>query len=237
MTDWDDIYRAAEAAAEAAGLHLVRDESGLALAGGELALTADFVPDIRRLGAAELKRELLVRAALGRSGRPGGRDADGGPPRAIDATAGLGEDSLLLAAAGYYVDLYEANPVIAVLLKDALIRAGRVPELKAAASRMSLHFGDSIEAMRQLSFRPALILLDPMFPRRKKSGLVKKKFQLLQRLEHPCENEADLLAAACAAQPEKILIKRPAKGPCLAGAKPSYAIGGGTIRYDCIVCA
>ena len=44
-------------------------------------------------------------------------------PRAVDATAGLGEDSLLLAAAGFEVTLCEADPVIAVLLEDALTRA------------------------------------------------------------------------------------------------------------------
>ena len=38
--------------------------------------------------------------------------------KAIDATAGMGEDGFLLAAYGYEVTLYEQNPVIAALLKD-----------------------------------------------------------------------------------------------------------------------
>ena len=82
---------------------------------------------------------------------------------------------------------------------------------------------------------PELILLDPMFPARKKSGLVKKKFQLLQRLEQPCANEFALLQAAVAASPAKIIIKRPLRGSFLGGMKPSYSIEGSTIRYDCIV--
>ena len=46
-------------------------------------------------------------------------------PWAIDATAGFGEDSLLLAAAGFTVDLYERDCVIAALLKDAFGSRGR----------------------------------------------------------------------------------------------------------------
>ena len=34
-------------------------------------------------------------------------------------------DSLLLAACGYEVTMYEQNPVIAILLKDAIRRAKR----------------------------------------------------------------------------------------------------------------
>ena len=32
-----------------------------------------------------------------------------------------------------------------------------------------------------------------------------------------------------------MVIKRPAKGPYLAGIKPSYSIDGKAVRYDCIV--
>jgi 16S rRNA (guanine1516-N2)-methyltransferase len=80
-----------------------------------------------------------------------------------------------------------------------------------------------------------VILLDPMFPERQKSALVKKKFQLLQQLECPCTDEEELLQAAINAKPRKIIIKRPAKGPFLANRKPDYSISGKAIRYDCIV--
>ena len=89
--------------------------------------------------------------------------------------------------------------------------------------------------MKNLSFSPDLILLDPMFPGRQKSALVKKKFQLIQHLEQPCSNEEELLQAAIAAKPKKIIIKRPSKGPFLSGRKPSYSLDGKNIRYDCII--
>ena len=160
-------------------------------------------------------------------------------PVAIDATAGLGEDSLLLAAAGFRVHLFEYNPVIAALLLDAMERAREVPELREPVSRMELHVGDSIEAMHRpkdsIGCIPDLVLLDPMFPERQKSALVKKKFQLIHRLESPCMEEETLLNAAIAAGPGKILIKRPPKGPWLAGRKPGYSISGKAVRYDCIL--
>ena len=74
-----------------------------------------------------------------------------------------------------------------------------------------------------------------MFPERQKSALVKKKFQLIHRLESPCMEEETLLNAAIAAGPGKILIKRPLKGPCRARRTPGYSNYGKSVRYDCIL--
>ena len=159
------------------------------------------------------------------------------PLRAVDATAGMGEDALLLAAAGFEVTLFEYNPIIAALLQDTLRRAADLPELKEAVSRMTLICGDSTLAMPALDPAPDVILLDPMFPARSKSGLIKKKFQLLQQLERPCSDEDELLTAAMAVRPKKLVIKRPLKGPFLAGVKPGYSLSGKAIRYDCMTFA
>ena len=102
---------------------------------------------------------------------------------------------------------------------------------------MVLHEGDSIAAMKNLNDIPDVILLDPMFPEKQKSALVKKKFQLLHHLESPCEDEEQLLQAAIDVHPRKIVIKRPLKGTFLAGRKPDYSLKGKTIRYDCLVFA
>lgn len=208
------------------GLTLRRDERGLALVGAGMELRADLTAMTRRLRAGVLGRELLVRAA-----RVRGTEA----PTAIDATAGLGEDSLLLAAAGFSVTLFERDPVIAALLRDALERAADVPELAEAVGRMRLEETDSVTALRGLSAPPDVVYLDPMFPERRKSAAVRKKFQLLHMLERPCEDEEALLGAALAAGPRKVVIKRPPKGPHLAGVRPSYALTGKAVRYDVIV--
>lgn len=209
-------------------LILENTKEGLVLTDGTLSMKGDFTDMIPRLRPNNLNGEILVRAAKGKG-------AGGAGLFAIDATAGMGEDALLLAAAGFTVHLYEKDPIIAALLSDSVSRARNIPELSDAVSRMTVIEGDSIEALKHLDTHVDVILLDPMFPKREKSGLIKKKFQLIQQLEKPCDDEVELLEAAITAHPSKIVIKRPAKGPFLAGRKPSYSINGKSIRYDVLV--
>ena len=211
-------------------------DSGLALTDGDLELRADLTRMLPRLRQSNLERELLVKAAKVK--KPADVCADmaaGRILRAVDATAGLGEDSLLLAAAGFCVTLYEKDPVIAELLEDSLRRAAEIPELKETVSRMHLIRGDSIEGMRKMDHSPDVILLDPMFPERKKSAAVKKKFQLIHLIEKPCDNEEELFEAAVVPCPKKIIVKRPAKGSFLAGRAPGYSLKGKAVRYDVYV--
>ena len=240
------VCRDPKAVGETFGLALVPDADGLSLFDGKMS----------RLLPGKLPAELLVRAAKLR---------DPGPcPVAIDCTAGLGDDSLLLAAMGYTVHLFEYDPITAELL-DSALRKSQSSDSSGALSditnRMILHREDSLavlSAFRELPVRskgeettsgqdpepgafpyvtyaPDLIYLDPMFPARRKSGLITKKLQMLQMLENPCADESALLAAAVRANPRRIVIKRPLKGPFLAGIRPAYSIKGKAIRYDCIV--
>ena len=215
------------AGAEANGIYLRFGGDGISLCGRGGEIRADLSRMIPRLRKSNLSGEFLVRAAKIKN--------PGRTPTAIDATAGFGEDSLLLAAYGFEVTLYEYDPVIAAMLADSLRRAREIPELAEAVSRMTLHEENSIAAMRDMTDPPDVILLDPMFPERRKSALVKKKFQLLHLLESPCSDEKELLEAALSARPKKIIVKRPPKGPYLAGVKPSYSIPGKAVRYDCII--
>ena len=236
------------------------DADGLSLTDGDQAMCGDFTKLQKRLQYHNLTHELLVKAT-----KVKGREK----LRVIDATAGMGEDSLLLAAAGCEVTLFEQDPVIAALLQDTMRRALEEVALHEIVMRMQLVEGDSIHHLRKLGEaatgsdapeddaghacstlaasaatgndadtalkRPDVIYLDPMFPERQKSGLVKKKFQLIHYLEAPAENEEALMQAAIAARPFKIVVKRPAKGPYLAGLTPSYSLDGKAIRYDCYV--
>ena len=221
--------------ARAAGLELTGKSEGLTLTDGTMELGA-----------------VLGRLRPGRTpggGQNGGlvtaaRQNGSARPWAIDATAGFGEDSLLLAAAGFTVDLYEQDCVIAALLKDALDRAADEPALATAVARMRLHAGeDSVVGLRHTAELigqgeltvPDVVYLDPMFPERTKSAAVKKKFQLLHHLEQPCADEETLVEAALAVHPRKVVIKRPVKGPLLAGVKPSYQLAGKAVRYDVLV--
>ena len=222
------------------GLTLQQLPDGLTLTDGVNQLRVDFTHMLKRIRRGNLQQELLVRAAKIKK--------EEAMPVVLDATAGFAEDSMLLAAAGFYVILYERDSVIEALLRDGLLRASLIPELAPVVSRMKLYGKDSIEAMHRMAdmkermnlfleeeIIPDIIFLDPMFPKRQKSALVKKKFQLLQQLEQPCADETELLRAAMGVHPRKIIIKRPLKGPYLAGVKPDYSISGKSIRYDCLV--
>lgn len=255
-------------------LILHRTEQGLVLEKEKMSLRCDFLEMLPRIKPGKLQTELLVKAAKIKrkaavtesTKQAKNKDVQSeetndeypsDAPIAIDATAGLGQDSFLLAAAGFSVYMFEQDPIIAALLEDALDRAKSDPVLANIVERMHLFAEDSISALQRLgtslsrdeqmpqtsdsqpylTVKPDVIYLDPMFPERTKSAAVKKKFQLLHHLEHPCENEEELLGAAMNIQPRKIVVKRMAKGPFLAGKKPSYSIKGKSIRYDCYVYA
>lgn len=255
-------------------LVLHRTEQGLVLEKEKMSLRCDFLEMLPRIKPGKLQTELLVKAAKikrkaavtestkqAKNKDVQSEETNGeypsDAPIAIDATAGLGQDSFLLAAAGFTVYMFEQDPIIAALLEDALDRAKSDPALANIVERMHLFAEDSISALQRLgtslsrdeqmpqtsdsppylTVKPDAIYLDPMFPERTKSAAVKKKFQLLHHLEHPCENEEELLGAAMNIQPRKIVVKRMAKGPFLAGKKPSYSIKGKSIRYDCYVYA
>lgn len=205
---------------------LIQTEHGLALRTDDMELTADFDSMAGRVRPGRLKAELLVQAA---------RMRGNSSPTAFDATAGLGEDALLLAAAGFTVTLCERDATIAALLRDAMERGASDATVADALTRMTFIEGDSLEELAKLTVAPDVVYLDPMFPERTKSAAVKKKFQVLQQLEAPCDQQEELLRAALAVHPRKVVIKRPLKGELLAGFKPAYRIVGKAIRYDVIV--
>jgi len=91
---------------------LVQTPEGLVLKQGSLQIRGDFLRMLPRLRRGNLGGEQLVKAARIRDQKA--------PGTVFDATAGLGEDSILLAAAGWNVTMCEFDPVIAALLRDSL---------------------------------------------------------------------------------------------------------------------
>ena len=213
-------------------VELRETDAGLTLVGDSMELRCDFEEMLPRIKPGRLQQELLVKAAKIKGTQS---------PTAIDCTAGLGQDSFLLAAAGFTVRMFERDETIAALLEDGLTRAGNNPLISSVVKRMSLDRSDSLQYLESLAQSskqaPDVIYLDPMFPARQKSAAVKKKFQLLHVLEKPCDEaeEDALIRAAFAAGSRKVVIKRPAKGGHLAGIKPSYSITGKAVRYDVLV--
>ncbi|MDY7220362.1 class I SAM-dependent methyltransferase [Denitrificimonas sp. JX-1] len=154
-------------------------------------------------------------------------------PNILDATAGLGRDAFVLACLGCQVQMIERNPIVAVLLQDGLRRARLDMDIARVVQRMPLLIGDAIELMRSwVGEIPQVIHLDPMFPSREKSALVKKEMRLFKPLVGADEDAADLLAAALSLASHRVVVKRPRKAPTIEGPAPSYSLDGKSSRYD-----
>ena len=161
------------------------------------------------------------------------------PLHVLDATAGLGRDSFVLADLCCEVRLCERHRVVAELLKSGLCR-GAVSEdswTREVTGRMTLLGCDARELSAGDLAATDVIYLDPMFPVRRKSASVKKEMALFQAVMEVAGGEADadgdeLLMWALAMPVARVVVKRPAKAPPLAGRKPSHVISGKAVRYD-----
>ena len=151
----------------------------------------------------------------------------------VDATAGLGQDAFVLASLGCTVTLFERNPVIHALLADGLARAALNVDCAAIVERMRLLEGSSIEWLARPGTEAAdVVYLDPMFPHRDKSALVKKEMQVFRTIVGDDEDSAQLLAAALERARYRVVVKRPRKASAIEGAEPTARIEGKSSRYD-----
>ena len=122
-------------------VELRETDAGLTLVGDNMELRCDFEEMLPRIKPGRLQQELLVKAAKVKGTQS---------PTAIDCTAGFGQDSFLLAAAGFTVRMFERDETIAALLEDGLSRAGNNPVVSGIAKRMSLERGDSLQYLAAL---------------------------------------------------------------------------------------
>lgn len=158
----------------------------------------------------------------------------------LDATAGLGRDSFVLAGLGAAVHMVERDPVLWALLEDGLLRARTSddPDLMAVMARLRLSAGDARKLHDAALGAPDVIYLDPMFPPRDKSAKVKADMQALHALLTPAEApgepvpEADLLNWALARAVKRVVVKRPRLAATLGGSTPDHQLSGKANRFD-----
>ncbi|MEH6358385.1 MAG: class I SAM-dependent methyltransferase [Pseudomonadales bacterium] len=155
-------------------------------------------------------------------------------PTVLDATAGLGRDSFILASRGCLVTMLERSPVVALMLEDALSRAAGDFEVRNITRRMNLQHSDASEFMRSLSPQdyPEVVYLDPMFPERSKSASVKKEMRLLQQLLGADMDTKELFDAALQVATRRVVVKRPKMAPCISELKPHHVVEGKSGRFD-----
>ncbi|RTR01149.1 class I SAM-dependent methyltransferase [Halomonas nitroreducens] len=219
-----------------APLVLCREDGRLVLAGDPRVygkpLAVDFVSGRaahrRRFGGG---RGQLIARACGLT--------RGVTPSVVDATAGLGRDAFVLAALGAEVLLVERVAAIAALLEDGLARARAAADTADVAARMHLAHGDAGRELAALvagaGVVPQVVHLDPMFPHREKSALVKKEMRLFRALAGDDADAPRLLEAALDVATHRVVVKRPRKAPPIAGPAPRHVLEGKTSRYDLYV--
>lgn len=156
-------------------------------------------------------------------------------PEIIDATAGLGRDSFIMASLGSKITLIERSQIMHDLLADGMKKAsnagGRTSEI---ISRMRLIYGDAIELIPQMS--SDVIYIDPMHPLRQKSALVKLEMRQIRSLVGEDIDQIELVKTALHAESARVSLKWPAKTP-LPDAVPkcTYQIVGKSVRFDIFI--
>jgi len=153
-------------------------------------------------------------------------------PSVLDATAGMGRDSLIMAMLGCNVSMQERNRAIYLLLENALNRFKQSkPYQSMTNGQLVLKRQDSVASFDNMKDID-VIYLDPMFPERKKSALVKKEMRLFKLIAGDDQDADDLMMSALASNVKRIVVKRPKGAPFLANKTPSHEIKGKKFRFD-----
>ncbi len=211
--------------------------------GGVVAFDASGELAVQRAGSKE--KPIVVDFVGGKAGHRrkfgGGKGQDiakavglnkGVKPSVLDATGGLGRDAFVLASLGCNVTMIERSPVVATLLEDGLRRALEDRDVSPIAEQMSLLKGNAIELMKASENKYDVVYLDPMFPHREKSALVKKEMRLFQDLLGDDPDADQLLEPALELAEYRVVVKRPRLAPDLNGQAPTYRLEGKACRYD-----
>ncbi|WP_440463845.1 class I SAM-dependent methyltransferase [Psychrobacter sp. ASPA161_6] len=201
----------------------------------------------RRVVSAGRKSELLLQAAKVTS-----------DSIVIDATAGFGHDSLILASTGAQVIMLEQQPLMALLLLVEQQRMSGLANWQKLMSRLQIINTDALSYFDSLNNVSAadhsklvdVVYLDPMFPENSyqdsktgKGAKVGKHMQALHQLALPptADEELQLLQSAQAVVRQngrntqvqgRVVVKRPQLAPQLAHQPASESWHNEAVRFD-----
>src|SRR5436190_24267612 len=117
-------------------------------------------------------------------------------------------------------------------MDDSLKSAQAHNSLSPIIARMTYLQVDAHSWLSQLTTRPEIIYLDPMFPERKKSAAVKKEMVLLQQLVGDDLDADALFHLALTCANNRVVVKRPRLAEPIAGIRPNFSITGKSSRFD-----
>lgn len=213
-------------------LVLTNSTKGIALLSRSKALPGEMRLDFAG-GVAEYRRLQAEGQGQALAKAIGVRKLD--KPTVIDATAGLGRDAFVLATLGCLVTLLERSRTLYFLLWDAAHRAaGHAVLAEWFELRFNLVYADALQYLDNLKAQqyPDVIYLDPMYPSRSKSALVKKELRFIRALVGDDMDSAALLSLALQRSKKRVVVKRPKSAELLPGPKPSHEITSKNTRYD-----
>lgn len=149
----------------------------------------------------------------------------------LDATAGLGGDSFILAAAGFSVTAVERSPLVAAVLRDGLARAAAEPRTATIAARIELREGDARTIIAASQSVWSVIYLDPMYPVKSGSALAPKPIRLVREAVGDDLDSRLLFCAAAQASCGRVVVKRPHHAESL-WCEPDLVFESKLARYD-----
>ena len=158
-------------------------------------------------------------------------------PSVLDTTAGMAGDAFILATLGCSITLLERSPIIFALIEDAVQRASLSESfaevLEQGFTIANREANEYIREQVEAGISPPdVIYIDPMYPHKKKSALVKKDMQILQRLHGTDDNAGELLDIALAYARKRVVVKRPLQAETISEKKPNTCIKSKKTRYD-----
>ncbi len=152
--------------------------------------------------------------------------------KVLDVTAGLGRDAFVLALLGCDVTMCERSPVIHALLEDGLQRARQEPWFAdLSLSLQRLDAGVWLSNLSEVE-RPDVVYMDPMFPDRTKSALVKKEMRVLRAVVGDDLDAGELLESALKVAKKRVVVKRAKLAATLTERKPDLVYKGKSSRFD-----
>jgi len=154
-------------------------------------------------------------------------------PAVVDATAGLGRDAFVLASLGCPVLMLERHPVIHALLEDGLRRLTlKGDSCKPLTERLNLQCADARQWLATNAQGIDVVYLDPMYPHRTKSALVKKEMRVLRQLVGDDLDVVSVLETALQVARQRVVVKRPKTAPAIGTTSPSFSVESKNTRYD-----
>ncbi|MEQ9459371.1 MAG: class I SAM-dependent methyltransferase [Phycisphaeraceae bacterium] len=227
------------------GMRLSLSDDGLSLRDGDdRRVRADWESIDIRSGAGRSQRAPVYRAIASKSTRLAGL-------RVLDATAGWGEDALLLLATGCVVTAIERDPVIALLLADTARRAEAAGLIEELSQRLTVLWGESAS---WLQGGPAEVLygqevdpsaawdaamFDPMFAAERKAAerqAMRSLRAIVSEIAKPANDDSEVLRALLESGIRRVAVKRSRKAPAIPHLPSTdgvhHVIEGKGFRFD-----